>query len=330
MVKETNELKQNFAREVVKLQSVSKIAAKIPEFMILLQRAALEGWSRPEEFFALFTRLLKQDPFVAACIARTAVPPELPTEPGPLLPADIARLADNKLFHCMMVSAPICDEKLEHLLTRARRALLDLANSSAARDATQAVLGFCCALARQCFINEYIFHCSEEEEQRARDLRDRLSALMTVGETVPPLMIGSVATYFPLHSLPLTPDCFKQAWPEAVARLVVQQVDEPATERSSRASIPALSAIRDGVSSLVREMYEESPYPRWVTALSLASELTFDERMKLTFPRAAFVPLGKAEVDILVAGCGTGRHAIEIARFIVGQTSLRSTSVSRA
>jgi SAM-dependent methyltransferase len=131
-------------------------------------------------------------------------------------------------------------------------------------------------------------------------------------------LVASVATYFPLYSLQVAPDRFKRPWPDAVARVVVQQVDEPAAERTLRRSIPALTPIAGGVSSLVREMYEENPYPRWVTALSLDSDLSFDEKMKLTFPLAAFDPLGKAEVDILVAGCGTGRHAIEIARLYRG------------
>jgi SAM-dependent methyltransferase len=217
-----------------------------------------------------------------------------------------------------MMSAPICDEALEHLLTRARRALLALAASSEAQNTAEAILGFCCTLARQCFINEYVFHCGDEEEQEACALRNRLTALMASDETVPPLMIGSVATYFPLHTLQVSPDRFKRSWPDIVARVVVQQVDEPATERALRLSIPALSPISEGVSSLVREMYEENPYPRWVTALSLDSDLSFDEKMKLMFPHATFVPLGKADVDILIAGCGTGRHAVEIARLYRG------------
>ena len=177
-------------------------------------------------------------------------------------------------------------------------------------------------LLQHTFINEYVFHCGDEEEQRAHALRDRLTALMAAGETVAPLMLASVATYFPLHSLQLPPDCFKLTFPDAVAGVVVQQVDQPATERSLRASIPALTPIRDGVSSQVREMYEENPYPRWVTALSLASDLSFDEKMRLTFPLAAFYPLGKADVDILVAGCGTGRQAVEIARLYRGANIL--------
>jgi tetratricopeptide (TPR) repeat protein/SAM-dependent methyltransferase len=313
-VGETNELKQNFAREAVKLRSAPKIAG----FATLLQRAAMEGWSRPEELFPLFTTLLKQDRIVAACIARTARSVDRRTETGPLGPADIAGLADNKLLQCMMVSAPVCDEALERLLTHARRTLLDLAGSSEVHAASEAMSGFCCALARQCFINEYVFHSGDEEEQLARALKDRLTALMATDATVPPLLIGSVAAYFPLNSLQVPPDRFQRSWPDAVARVVAQQVEEPATERSLRLSIPALSTIAEGLSSVVREMYEENPYPRWVTALSLNSDLSFDQKMKLTFPHATFQELGKADVDILIAGCGTGRHAIEIARLYRG------------
>jgi hypothetical protein len=121
----------------------------------------------------------------------------------------------------------------------------------------------------------------------------------------------TIATYFPLHSLAVSPRGFERSWPDTVARIVVQQVDEPATENSLRVSIQALSPIVDGVSSSVRDMYEENPYPRWVTTLSLNCDLTFDEKMRSVFPHASFTRLGKTEVDILIAGCGTGRHAIE-------------------
>jgi hypothetical protein len=140
----------------------------------LLQRAAMEGWSRPEEFFPLFTALLKRDRLVAACLERTARSPDCPTRTR-LGTADIAGLGDNKLLQCMMLSAPVCDEALEYLLTSARRTLLDLAGSSVAHDALRRRWAFA-APAQQCFINEYVFHCGDEEERLARALRDRLTA----------------------------------------------------------------------------------------------------------------------------------------------------------
>jgi hypothetical protein len=41
-----------------------------------------------------------------------------------------------------------------------------------------------------------VFYCSEEEQERACALRDRLAALMTTDDPVPALMIGCVAAYF--------------------------------------------------------------------------------------------------------------------------------------
>src|SRR5262249_11132438 len=52
----------------------------------------------------------------------------------------------------------------------------------------------------------------------------------------------------------------------------------------------------------------------WVHAASARAPITLDEHLRIQFPTAPFRPLGKDEIDILVAGCGTGRHPIEVAR----------------
>jgi SAM-dependent methyltransferase len=65
----------------------------------------------------------------------------------------------------------------------------------------------------------------------------------------------------------------------------------------------------------VREQYEQNPYPRWVHAASVAEPTTIDEHLRNQFPWAPFRPLANGTgIDILVAGCGTGRHPIELAR----------------
>jgi len=52
----------------------------------------------------------------------------------------------------------------------------------------------------------------------------------------------------------------------------------------------------------VRQQYEESPYPRWVTPGPLGPPLVLDARE----PQKSF--------DVLIAGCGTGLSTIEFAR----------------
>jgi SAM-dependent methyltransferase len=46
--------------------------------------------------------------------------------------------------------------------------------------------------------------------------------------------------------------------------------------------------------------------------------LTFDEHIRAFFPHARHRPLGKTDVQFLVAGSGSGRHAIETARWFQG------------
>ena len=63
----------------------------------------------------------------------------------------------------------------------------------------------------------------------------------------------------------------------------------------------------------MRQQYEENPYPRWAKADPPKKAVRFDQYMRNKFPAATFRDLGKSEVDVLIAGCGTGQHAIETA-----------------
>jgi len=89
-----------------------------------------------------------------------------------------------------------------------------------------------------------------------------------------------------------------------------------AAAATARARIlPAVTGIDDDVSVLVRDQYEENPYPRWVHAASVPEPTTIDDHLRNQFPSAPLRPLGSMSgIDVLVAGCGTGRHPIEVAR----------------
>jgi SAM-dependent methyltransferase len=63
-----------------------------------------------------------------------------------------------------------------------------------------------------------------------------------------------------------------------------------------------LSKIEGEVSQAVRKQYEESPYPRWVKAGPVGQPIILRDRP------------AEQGLDVLIAGCGTGRPAIEFAR----------------
>jgi 2-polyprenyl-3-methyl-5-hydroxy-6-metoxy-1,4-benzoquinol methylase len=90
-------------------------------------------------------------------------------------------------------------------------------------------------------------------------------------------------------------------------------------ERELRASVPRLTPIEDEVSQLVRQQYEENPYPRWVDVSTGIESVALDQHLRDLFQTAAFTPLGKTEgVEMLIAGSGTGRHATWIAQRFQG------------
>jgi len=60
--------------------------------------------------------------------------------------------------------------------------------------------------------------------------------------------------------------------------------------------------------------FDRTPDADWVYAATAQEAISIDEHVRRQFPAARYHPLGKSELDILVAGCGTGRHPIEVAR----------------
>lgn len=246
------------------------------------QAALATPWARPSDLAAACTRLLESKS------------------------GDAAGLLHDSLLRTFLETVPVCDLAMERTLTLARCTLLD----AVGRDSTSDDLfAFACALARQCFINGYVFALRDDEIARAAELRDRVDAALASGRLPPPLEVAVVATYFPLHALSASDRLLAAEWPPAVAALVAQQVREPLAEARLRDDLPRLTPIDDAVST-VRAQYEEHPYPRWVK-LPPAS-LTVDENAA---GRALWSRRDRnASLDILVAGCGTGQESIEFAQ----------------
>lgn len=259
--------------------------------------------------------------------AADAWPRRLPL-PELLGASGIAAIAADPLLCAVLQSTTIRDVDLERALTCVRLAVVQIAMDAAARDRIEdSVLGFCGALAKQCFINEYVFATAPEESEQAERLKATLVDLLArdlAGDlarnlAVSPLLLIAVAMYFPLDSLPGAPALLDRSWPAPVVELLTQQLREPWQERRLRDSIPRLTTIEDAVSARVRQQYEENPYPRWVHAALSRQPTTIDEYLRRQFPSTPFRALGKAnDVDILVAGCGTGRLPIELAQSYLG------------
>ena len=278
----------------------------------VLLRAWSELWIRPSHLVPLTIALIKRNPAVVAAIARAKQPVQPPTLEELWGPTGIAAPACDRLLQYLMESAPVADVDLERVLTATRRIVLDLAASGATNAITGEQLTFCCALARQCFVNEYVFACTEEEEEKARGLRDELTAALDAGAPVPPLWPVAVAAYDPLHSIPAVDALLARSWPAPIADLLTQQIAEPREEMCLREETPRLTGVEDEVSRQVQQQYEENPYPRWVDVARIVQPKTLEAWFQELSPDVGLGEAGGG--DILIAGCGTGQQAIETAQ----------------
>jgi SAM-dependent methyltransferase len=282
-------------------------------------RAIAGGLSGVEE-------LIKRSPAIGACLIRLrgAGVRRLTLEE---LSGDgnLGAIAEDALLLGMLRTRPVCDIELERFFTALRFALLQRACAETVPGIGEAALALCCALAQQCFINEYVFALDDAERNAAQRLRERVAAKIEAGAEVPPFQLAIVASYVPLHTLPVP----SRDWPQELEDLITQQVREPRADAQDRAAIPELTPVADKTSLEVKRQYEENPFPRWTLAAPV-KPTTLEEYVGTTLPFAAAERrLGGNEFDMLIAGCGTGKHSIERS-LLFPQARVLAIDLSRA
>jgi tetratricopeptide (TPR) repeat protein/SAM-dependent methyltransferase len=321
---ETNEAKAIFVQCA---QAVMNVPPD-ERFRELVARALTEGWGRSADLSPLAAFLFMTSESGNAAIERVLSSPDQQT-PDNVADLLVALAADRLLF-ALLESAPVRHAILERFLTAVRSGLLQHASQAEPNIADERALACACALARQCFINEYVFAETDTDVAQVAALRDRLDFAVAAGAPVPPIWLAAIGCFAPLHSLPQAPSLMQRPWPQPLTAVLTQQVQEPAIERDIAAALPALTAIDDATSIKVRNQYEEMPYPRWVKAPSLGQPTAIDWFLRSQFPNAPIRQVQHAEgLDVLIAGCGTGQHAIETAQRFSGARVL-ALDLSRA
>src|SRR5580692_6497469 len=151
-------------------------------------------------------------------------------------------MAREAMLLALLQSKVVHDLELERLLTAIRRGLLQHAIEADRQPLDDDSLVFFCALAQQCFLNEYVFALGDSERTQIQQVEDRIVAALGAGAEIAPLDLIVAASYLPLHGLPGASSLPTRAWPDAVARLLTQQIREPLEEESDHKDIAVLTA----------------------------------------------------------------------------------------
>jgi 2-polyprenyl-3-methyl-5-hydroxy-6-metoxy-1,4-benzoquinol methylase len=224
-----------------------------------------------------------------------------------------APFAADAMLLALLQSRIIHDLELERLFTAMRRGLLEQAANGVAGVLETSSIEFHCALAQQCFLNEYVFAHSDLEAEQLQRLHGRIVEALGSEAEVAPLDLIVVACYTPLHRLPMASSLLNAKWPAAIDAVLTQQLREPLEELADRPRIPALTTIDDATSLQVQSQYEESPYPRWTTVPPINPTTVVRYLREDMGVSLVAWPITTAGVSILIAGCGTGSHSIDSA-----------------
>lgn len=306
----TKNLKSTFAMIVQSLEP-SKVRSN-PNFVGFLARALTDPWCRPRDISGIAIDILFRDAAFDRC--RQRMSQASPAGLDDLFSAEnLASLTQNALLHAVLSTAPVTTVDAECILSAMRHALLIELEASSAHPADRK-LSLACGLAQQCFINEYVFDVSDLESDRISALRQSVEARLGRDERVEPLEIAVLATYLPLHTIAGAERIAKIDWPESLLSIATQQIEEVRAELAIRPGIETMTAIDNEVSEKVREQYEENPYPRWTRIASDIQAIPLDRYIGSRFPHAPYKSAGKDLREVLIAGCGTGMHAIQRAQ----------------
>lgn len=228
------------------------------------------------------------------------------------LAAIIKKLSSINVLLKFMSLSSINDLEIESMLTKLRRFLLFNYHNEAL-DLNQGI-PFIAALAIHCFTNEYVFGESTEEKTLLEKLCTEIENDIVNKQSISPMPLMIIAAYKPLHRLSCSVYLSEQDWSEDIKLVIEREVKEPLVELKVRKKIPNLTPIQDTVSLNVRSQYEQNPYPLWVKASLHANNMSIGHFLQASPLRFNLENYSSPEnPNILVAGCGTGQHALNTA-----------------
>ena len=245
------------------------------------------------------------------------------------------QFCNDPLLLASLEKIQIADRANEALFTRIRSGLLRLvARDKPGAGAPDPVAPLIMALAQQCLLNEYAWDVTEAEDALIAGLERKLEDELEAGRPSS-AALGMIACYGPLAKRPkIAQWCRENLAPTATGfgRLLAAQLVEPAIEAEIASRLQQIGEIRDRTSLAVKAQYEENPYPRW---LSVFRQEPVPYTTQILREIAPFSPSLRAATDaprILIAGCGTGRHAIGYATAFLGSrvTAIDLSSASLA
>ncbi|WP_119393874.1 class I SAM-dependent methyltransferase [Salinibius halmophilus] len=239
-------------------------------------------------------------------------------------------MATDSLLLTALAKTHFASGELELLLRQTRRTIF--VSALADNHISEEGLKLALALFQQSRLNEGVWSYSDDEATLLNNLEHLITqahqAGMMKGDVCPLIVLFGM--YKPALASKLVPQLaqLEGSWPSWAHRVMEQITDEAQHLIRSQQSIAPNDVLGD-ITCRVQQQYEKWPYPRW-QHLDWSEQIPFAEAIKRTF-KLAEIPscLSLSPMPVLIAGCGTGRHALHVAKGF-SDTQVTAIDISRA
>jgi len=231
------------------------------------------------------------------------------------------------LLKDMLIWTVVTVPDIEKWITVLRRRLLTLLNDGKGIETDIDLLW---AIAAQCHVTGHAQVMSPFE-------RAALEGLLGDREEHEETLASVAAMYRPLDQIPGSLAVWEalparnqdRDWGSAKTVLFHRELGDRQVERRLAGSIPSLAPVLGPMSEAVRAQYEENPYPVWLSMPRRGAAAPLGTWLTNCFPGIETRDIDVARPRILVAGCGTGQHAIATATRFAG-CSVLAVDLSRS
>ncbi len=220
----------------------------------------------------------------------------------------LENLQKNSLLMQFMKVCPIPDYYIEKKFVMIRKEILDHVWKSNIHETN---INFLISLSMQCILNEYIYEQSKDEIEKVNKIDERVKINLKKNKKISDLEILCLSCYKPLSNFSWSN---KIKFSNKLNTIYELHINQNKIENQISESIKSISKVKNQVSINVKKQYEENPYPRWENlGLSIkprnVQEVINDSDLNLDLEQFKI----SESPQILIAGCGTGQHAITTA-----------------
>lgn len=228
--------------------------------------------------------------------------------------AELDLIAQDALLLKCLTRFYFTDPLIERLLITLRKSLLLACSQNLQID--NHLLPLISSIGHQCWLNESVWYMTKQEQDIVHQLEILAEKVLQQDSAPSPQLqaiLALVLMYKPLTGSLLAAAVANQRWPQD--SLIAQQANELVHLSQQKKKLKSFSHCDDSVSLQVQQQYNQNPYPRW-SCIGYNEPADYMESLQSHFPMLKNRwRKQNGRLNVLVAGCGTGRHALRLAKY---------------